>query len=501
MSKGVPVFQPPEKRPPSAPISRLIEVLLGVGLTGGLLIPCLWQRHIQAGDLSSHVYNAWLATQIKNDSSPGLFIAHAWTNVLSDWTLEALLPLVGPAGAERAVVGAAVLLFFWGAFYLIHAVDGRRPWLLSPGLAMLAYGLIFNLGFLNFYISTGISLWIMGLLWNATPKRALLSIPLWILAVLAHPMPVAWAAGFVGYTQLVRHGPVRLRPITAPIALVALALIQFIMMRSYSYRWSLDQSVSFSGALGMTGVEQVFLHGGKYLIVVVGLLAIWCALFLERLDRGHMMRDPVFQVWLLQLVVFVAMPSAVQLPSYQHVFAFIPQRLSLFNAILLCVMVGGARYGRGITRLTALVATIFFTFLFLDSRAFNAVEGQVQELIAGLPPGQRVVAEITDSNSRLQPLLHIVDLSCIGHCFSYSNYEPATAQFRIRVAGPNRIVAPSMSVVKELEEGRHIVTADEAPLYSLCDCDGALCVRRLDAGAKTCSFSMPISPGFAFFGN
>lgn len=498
MSKGVPVFEPLSKRPPAAPMSPLSERLLIIGVTLALLIPCGWQNHIQAGDLSSHVYNAWLATQIKNGSAPGLYLAHPWTNVLSDWILETLLKHTGPAVAERIVAGAAVLLFFWGAFYLISTVNERHPWLLSPGLAMLAYGLVFNLGFLNFYLSTGISLWIIVLLWHPTHLRVLTSIPLWILAILAHPMPVAWAAFFVGYTLWVRRGPASLRALAAPAALLGIIVIQLTMMRLFPYRWSLDQSMSLSGVLGITGAEQVFIHGTKYLVVALGLLAIWCALFLERLDQRAMIVDPVVQVWLLQLVVFVLTPSAVQLPQYQHVFAYVPQRLSLFNAILLCVMVGGAQYGRGITRLTALVATIYFTFLFLDDRAFNSIERQVQALVTTLPPGQRVVAGLTDSNSRFQPLLHIVDLPCVGRCFSYGNYEPATGQFRVRVAGVNPVVAASMDTVKEIEQGRHTITPTEAPIYSVCECEGTLCLRRLEAGAKTCSVSLPVSLAFNF---
>jgi hypothetical protein len=486
---------------PSAPISRLNEVLLAIGATVLLLVPCLWQETIQAGDLSSHVYNAWLAGEIKNGSAPGLYLTHPWTNVLSDWVLEALLKITRPAAAERIVCGAAVLLFFWGAFYLIYSVTCRRPWLLAPGLSMLAYGLVFNLGFLNFYISTAASLWIIGLLWRATPARLLYSAPLWILAILAHPMPVAWAVFVLGYAHLLRRLPARIRATALPAALAAIVGAQFAVTRFLPYRWSFDQSFSALGVLGLTGAEQVFLSGPKYLIVTLGLLAIGCALFLERIDQGGMARDPLIHIWVLQAAGFILAPAALQFPQYQHVLAYIPQRLSLFNAIILCAIAGGARHGRGITRLTALVATIYFTFLFLDVRAFNSIERQVQSLIDRIPPGQRVVAEIADSNSRLSPLLHVADMACIGRCFSYANYEAATGQFRIRASGPNAVVASSMATVHEIEDGTHVITPAEAPIYSVCNCAGSLCVRRLSAGEKTCSFSLAVSPALRLSGN
>src|SRR6185369_3346965 len=105
--------------------SRAVEALIVVAISILLLIPCVWQERIQAGDLSSHVYNAWLARQVASGSLPGLAVAPLWTNVLSDWALERLLYIDGPAAAERLVTALAVLIFFWGAFFAVDAASGR----------------------------------------------------------------------------------------------------------------------------------------------------------------------------------------------------------------------------------------------------------------------------------------------------------------------------------------------------------------------------------------
>jgi hypothetical protein len=492
----VPVPKPASNPPLPAPISLLTEVLVIIGVTCVLLVPCIWQQHIEAGDLASHVYNAWLVAQVKTGVVQGLYLTHPLTNVLCDRILEWLLVRVGPAWAERMLAGTGVLVFFWGAFYLVNVVTLRRPWLLAPAFAMLAYGLVFNLGFVNFYVSTGISLWITGLLWQPTRNRVILSLPLWVLAILAHVMPVAWAAFVLVYTHLLRRFTLKMRAGALAASFIALIGMQLLVMKLFAYQWSLDQSLSLAGVLGVTGAEQVFLSGTKYFIVVAGAMAIGCVMFLERIDQGGMLNDPMVHIWILQMAAYVLTPAAVQLPQYQHVFAYIPQRVSLFNALIFCVMIGGGRYGRGITRLTALLAGVYFTFFFLDSRSFNDIESQVKALIDSAPQGARVVAEIADSNSRLNPLLHIADRSCIGRCFSYANYEPATGQFRLRAAGPNLVVAPTMDVVKEIEDGRHIVTKAEAPVYSVCKSDRAMLLRRLEAGETTCSFSLPVSPAF-----
>ena len=52
-----------------------------------LLTPCIWHRRVAAGDLASHVYNAWLAQLIEKGQAPGLYLAKRWNNVLVDLAL------------------------------------------------------------------------------------------------------------------------------------------------------------------------------------------------------------------------------------------------------------------------------------------------------------------------------------------------------------------------------------------------------------------------------
>src|ERR1700674_1877891 len=68
-----------------------------------MIIPCLWHRRIEAGDLASHVYNAWLEQQIGKWQATGLYIVHQWNNVLCDLALLHLGNLFGLAAAEKIV--------------------------------------------------------------------------------------------------------------------------------------------------------------------------------------------------------------------------------------------------------------------------------------------------------------------------------------------------------------------------------------------------------------
>src|ERR1700680_5125008 len=94
-----------------------------VALSAILLVPCLWQHRIQAGDLSSHIYNAWLAQQIDLGRAPALAIAPVTTNVLFDLGLSWLFRNFGAEAAQRIAVSLAVLIFFWGAFALASATS------------------------------------------------------------------------------------------------------------------------------------------------------------------------------------------------------------------------------------------------------------------------------------------------------------------------------------------------------------------------------------------
>src|SRR5205809_2530622 len=127
--------------------SQKSEVRMGRGgwkvyvpLSMLVLLPVYWQPRVQAGDLSSHIYNAWLAQLIETGQTQGMVVVKQTTNILFDLMLSTLFPLVGAELAQRIAVSIAVLTFVWGAFRFVGAVAGKRPWHLLPCIAMLAYG-------------------------------------------------------------------------------------------------------------------------------------------------------------------------------------------------------------------------------------------------------------------------------------------------------------------------------------------------------------------------
>jgi hypothetical protein len=223
-------------------------------------------------------------------------------------------------------------------------------------------------------------------------------------------------------------------------------------------------------------------------------------LFLGRLDRGSLMEDPVVHIWGLSMLAYILLPSLIRFPNYSYPLAFMQYRVSLFIAILFCAMVAARQHGRNLALVSSLLAAVFFAMMYLDARALNHVEAELTRLVSELPPNARVASALQDSASRrINGLVHAGSSACLGRCWDYGNYEPSSAAFRVRVSGPNGVVAGDVRTVIEIEEGQHLVTSEEAPLYSVCpakESGAQFELRRLEAGEVTCLVSLPATNHF-----
>ena len=182
-----------------------------VAISFAVIIPCLWHPHIEAGDLPSHVYNAWLAHLIKTGQAPGLWLARRWNNVLFDLALSGIGNVVGWGAAEKIVTCGAVLIFFWGAFALVCAMTRRLNWFLLPCLAIIAYGWTFEMGFMNCYISLGLAFFALAALVRGRGWERGLAVVLAPLIWLAHPLGLALLVTLGAYAVLAERLPLRHR--------------------------------------------------------------------------------------------------------------------------------------------------------------------------------------------------------------------------------------------------------------------------------------------------
>jgi len=461
--------------------SRLHAVWIAL-ISAAVLIPCFWQSRIQAGDLGSHVYNAWLATQIEQGKLPGLRIATQWHNVLFDVTLTWLLERFGPGAAQRIAVSTAVLIFFWGTFAFVCAVTRRKPWFVLPILAMLAYGFVFGKGLCNFYISLGLCFCWLAIIWNRKSWWVIFSVPILALAWLSHMLPVLWAVSIAVYMFLARRLSGRGRIYLLVAALAGVAGARIVLTYRFQTEWLHLQLFT------VTGADQVLVYDKKYLVVLAAVLLLWAALF-RRLRRSpSAMSDSVSllgQIILLNALGFLILPDRARLGQFVGGISFIAERMSLATAILIVALLAMVPPKRWHAAIALITAAVFFAFLFVDDWGANRMEDRLTAIVDQLPPGQRVIFVPAPRPVRVDAYSHLLDRVCIGRCFNYSDYEPSSNDFRVRVNGDNPYVVPSYADSYYMQMGTYVVKPRDLPLYAITQCarrDQNYCLRSLRAG-------------------
>ena len=443
-----------------------------------LIIPCFWQRRIQAVDLSSHIYNSWLAQQIELGKAPGLTIVPISTNVLFDVILAWLFKMFGSEPAQRIAVSLSVLIFFWGAFVLVSEINGGRRWFLAPCLMMLTYGWVFHMGFSNFYLASGLSLWalVFGMRRGVAPLVA--ASALLIAAYTAHAIPPAWAICVLVYCRLAEK-------LTWRIFLLS---VSGILALKWWITSRYPTTSTFHQVLESTAIDQVWVFGYKYIAISIGLAMLWSFLLLRILDAkgiAAILGSKYFQLCVLMAMAVLLIPSTIELPQYRLPLSFITERMTLLYGVLICAFLASADAPRWMRIAFTPLALLYFSFIYVDTNALNEVERYMETLTENLTLQDRVISSFEDPTSRAQLWGHNLDRVCLGRCISYANYEPSTLQFRIRAYGPNPLVVADIGEFGAMQQGGYRVKASDLPLYQITMCDTGLCLRKLEAGEIT----------------
>lgn len=462
--------------------------LLAFVISAAVLAPCFWHKRIEAGDLASHTYNAWLAQLIGHGQAPGLYMAHPWTNILADVALARLAGILGFAAAEKIVVSACILIFFWGAFALIAAATRQPPWFLTPAIAMIAYGWTFQMGFLNYYLSLGVAFFALALFWRGRGLDWLVGIFLAALTFLAHPMGFLCLIAAAAYITLAEGIKRTYRWGIFISSLLAVLALHFYIVRHFRTQYW-DTSIFYL----MNGADQLALFGAPYVKLAMAaiLFAGFCFLYADlREGRGTPSRwhfRTALELWAILVFTAAMIPELIQLPQYAAPVGFPVSRLTSLTAVMALCILGHMRPRKWHLAGFSVIAALFFALLFLDTATLNAMEKQADALASALPYGRRVTETIIPPRGwRILFINHMVDRACIGHCFTYSNYEPSSAQFRIRVRPGSPLVTNSPAASQAMEDGRYVVQPDDLPMTQIYQCDEKdwtrLCIRDLTAG-------------------
>lgn len=451
------------------------------------LLPCFWHAEIEADDLGSHLYNAWLVQLIHRGQAPGLWIAHVWTNVLFDYMLSGFGVMFGLHAGEKLSVTLAVLIFFWGTFAMVAAATRRAPWFLAPCIALIAYGWTFEMGFFNYYLSLGLAFFGLAIFWRGRGWERLLPLLILPVALLASPLGPIWLVGACVYVWCAESAPRRYQMLWFVIAVAGLVAIPKILGAFFRLDPPTRPFCFFNGA------DQLVLYGPRYQIAEYALIAFavvavvmdWTV---RRTESGVWERYALpVQFYALALLSVWILPGGVQITSESTSASLLTERFTTISAALAFCVLGAMRPKRWHLAATGAIALVFFAFLYQDTARVNRLERQIVQLVSKLPPNQRVMGTILPPDDSRVLIQHILDRACIGRCFSYGNYEPSSEDFRVRAQPGNPYVLTDFDLAASTESGDYKVQPKDLPLYQVYDCsdDGnKLCIAALHAGEE-----------------
>jgi hypothetical protein len=464
-----------------------------VVISAALLFPCFWHHEIEADDLGSHLYNAWLVQLIHRGDAPGLSIAHPWTNVLFDYMLSGFGAAFGLHVGEKIAVALAVLVFFWGAFAMVAAATRRAPWLIAPCMALAAYGWTFEMGFFNYYLSLGLAFFGIAIFWRGRGWHRLALLAIVPLALLANPLGVIWLAGSCAYVWIAKSTEDWLHALWLGLAAAGLFVVPRILAALF---YQVDPATK--PFFFFNGADQVVLFGPRYrsveyALIAFVLIAIATDLLTRWRERGRWIQDAwaeyalPAQFYALAILSVWLLPGAVQVRADAASASLLTERFTTISAVLACCLLGAMRPRKWHLAATATIAALFFAFLWQDTLRINRTEAQVVQLVSKLPPGQRVLGSIFEQDPTRVLIQHILDRACIGRCFSYGNYEPGSLDFRLRARPGNPYVLSDYDEATSTEGGDYVVQPRDLPVYQVYECsdDGEkLCIAALHAGEK-----------------
>jgi hypothetical protein len=466
------------------------ELALTLGVSLALLVPCFWHRHVQAGDVASHLYNAWLAQLAGQGKAPGVYLVWSGKNVLFDLMLLYLGNLFGLSVAEKVAVSVCVLMFFWGAFTLATVESGRRPWFLLPGLAMLTYGYVFHMGFMNYYLSMGLACFALAALWKGRARGMLVAVLLAPLALLAHPLGFLWLVAAGAYRLLWprMRGWMEWLPPVAAVVIGLLVRGWLVGHPEYETDWPDSPFWQWNGG------DQfwIFRPATRYLeaamVAFVVLASLLDLLPWKKQGVNWKERRLFVELYAVAFCLTSLLPENLRPDPNAGWIGLLVSRLTLISAIFAFGWLATLRPRRWHLAVLGTCAAFFFPWIYRDTGIAQRVEDHAEQITRQLPFGTRVLATIQEPGNFRVGTLHVVDRACVGRCFVYSNYEASTKQFRVRVREGSPVVVASVDDSEDMQFGNYEVQDEDLPLKEIYQCDASdwtkLCIRDLKSGEK-----------------
>ncbi len=203
------------------------------------------------------------------------------------------------------------------------------------------------------------------------------------------------------------------------------------------------------------------------------------------------------ELYLLAFFAIATFPENFRVSMYATWIGLLVSRLTAICAILGLAVLGRAQLRQWTIGGFIVIGTAYFVFLGIDTHALAALEASAEAAVATLPPETRIIPTLRpDPDWRAEFVSHVADRACIRHCFVYSNYEPSSRQFRVRIAkGGSWLVTDSAENADDMQGGSYEIEKTDLPVKQLYQCDRAdwtkLCFHDLKEGETTGQLGYP----------
>src|SRR5204863_2349105 len=218
------------------------------------------------------------------------------------------------------------------------------------------------------------------------------------------------------------------------------------------------------------GADQLALYGRRYffLAAVASLFGLICAAmdFLARRHKSSSWKpfELPFELYAVTFCGTALLPENLRPSIYGGWIGVIGSRLTTISAILGLCFLACLKPRRWHLAGFGICAIVFFAFVYQDTGWLNRLEANAEKLVSNLPPRTRVIVTVRSPvDSRISFIGHSVERACIGHCFSYANYEPASREFRVRVRKGSPVVTSTTDDAEDMASGEDEVDDTDLP--------------------------------------
>jgi len=354
-------------------------------------------------------------------------------------------------------------------------------------LTMFAYGAMYWLGFTNYMMGCGCGFLALGFSNSKFRHVRWLAILMLAVTFLMHLFVFAWTMGAAVILIAIPRLPEAMRR-RAYLASMALSLLPLPFLHRMTVNlWELDQSKSILGS------DQVHVFGdGSYAVLVIVNLILFSLLLSNRDQLRRVLASPLAWLYMMNAVFIFTVPHALTWPAGGTVAAtglpplsmlsFLTERFAFLQCVLLTALMANMSWEKWQKAAITAALCLHCMMAYQTAEKIRWAEYKLEETIAPLPQGAKVIVDMSFPDLRVPVAHHLVDTVCLGRCYDFADYEPSIGHFRIHANPANKVVMWRREDVVSVDSVIYSARPEDLPVYLISPCRTGLCVHSMRPG-------------------